>query len=127
MSRKRLYIRAVDAVEEEHPARRDERGRRERRRPPGEARARGAPSTGTLATAKSAEKRRSAGQAAAEVRDEPGEEKWSGAPPRSVVHGLEQPAERLAADEERERLVLVRRPGGQPREQEDGDGAACSR
>ena len=32
-----------------------------------------------------------------------------------------QAGQRLAADEERERLVLVRRPGGQPGEQERRD------
>ena len=51
--------------------------------------------------------------------------KWSGAPPRSPSTVSSSVAERAAADEERERLVLVRRPGGQPDEQErrDGDGA----
>ena len=37
--------------------------------------------------------------------------KWSGAPPRSNDHGVQHVAERAAADEEREGLVLVRRPG----------------
>ena len=39
--------------------------------------------------------------------------KWSGAPPRSRGPCPQHVAERAAADEERERLVLVRRPGAE--------------
>ena len=41
------------------------------------------------------------------------------------MHGVEEPAERVAADEERERFVLVGRPVGHARQEErpERDGA----
>jgi hypothetical protein len=56
------------------------------------------------------------------MSDDPSEEKVERRTAPLGLHGREEVAERLAADEERERLVLVRRPGRQPREQEHGDG-----
>jgi hypothetical protein len=58
--------------------------------------------------------------------DEPGAEKVERRTAPLGLHGREQRTERLAADEERERLVLVRRPCRQPREQEHGDGGRAS-
>ena len=83
------------------------------------------PSSATTGTRRDREQRREEPQAdetAAEVRDDPREQEVERRAAALGLNGLEQAAQRLAADEERERLVLVRRPGGQTREQEHGDG-----
>ena len=72
----------VDAVEEEHPARHDDRRRDERDRPVGEARDEHAIS-GTLAIAKSAETRRNSTSPPPVCVITHAKRKWSGAPPRS--------------------------------------------
>ena len=59
---------------------------------------------------------------AAEVHDEPGEEEVQRRAAALGLHRVKEPAERVPPDEERQRLVLVRWPGGEPHEQEDGDG-----
>ena len=61
-------------------------------------------------------------ETAAEVHDEPGEEEVQRRPAALGLNRVKEPAERVPPDEERQRLVLVRWPGGQPCEQEDGDG-----
>ena len=68
-------------------------------------------SRGTLATAKTTEMSRNAVRlAASSTRRGRRAGSGAGAPPRSPKHRGEEVAERLAADEEDERLVLVRRP-----------------
>ena len=112
---------AVDAVEQQHPARRDEHGRDQpdgaAREPRDEQR--------DQRQARQREERRAEperGQAAAGVRRDRGEEIVQRRAASLLEHDVEQPAERLTADEERERLVLVRRPRGQPRKEKGGDG-----
>ena len=78
--------------------------------------------TGTDATANSAEKSRSPTMPPPRCATSPREQEMERRAAPLGLHRLEQAAQRLPADEERERLVLVRRPGGEPREQEDGDG-----
>ena len=53
------------------------------------------------------------------VGDEPGEQEVERRAAALAEHDVEQVAERLAADEQRQRLVLVRRPAGELDEQED--------
>ena len=81
-------------------------------------RAESAASTGTLATAKSAEARRRAVAPPPRWTTSHATRKWSGAPPRSVCTVWKSPPRRIPADEERERLVLVGRPLAQARQQE---------
>ena len=50
--------------------------------------------------------------------DDPGDEEMERRAAPLGVHGVEEPAERVPADEERERLVLVRRPARQARQEE---------
>ena len=110
----------VDAVEEEHPARRDERRRDERGHPSGEPGA----ERRDRGHARHGEERREQPQrleAAAEVHDEPGDEEVERRPAPLALHRPEEVEKRLAPDEERERLVLVGRPRGQAREQEARD------
>ena len=103
-----------------HPAGRGEH-RRDERRPRPASRAQSAASSGTLATAKSAEASRSAVRPAAGVGDGPREEEVERRAAALVVDGAEQPAERVPADEERERLVLVGRPRAQAQREEERD------
>ena len=73
---------AVDPVEKKHPARRDERRRDSAAaRPP--RRAQRAAITGTLATAKSAEKQAKRPRPPPRCATSQAKRKWSGAPPRS--------------------------------------------
>ena len=76
--------------------------------------------TGRLATAKAAETSRSPSSPNAEVGDHPGEQEVERRAAAFLEHDLEELVERMAADEERERLVLVRRPRHQLVEQEAG-------
>ena len=73
---------SVDPMKKEHPARRDECRRDERCRRL-ESRVQSAAIAGTLATAKSAEKNRSASSPPPKCTTSHATRKWSGAPPRS--------------------------------------------
>ena len=77
--------------------------------------------TGTEAIAKSAEKSRRPDEASTQVHDEPGEEEVERRAAALGLNRLEQPDQRLAPDEQRQRLVLVRRPRGQACDEEDRD------
>jgi hypothetical protein len=59
---------------------------------------------------------------AAEVHDDPGEQVVEGRAAALGEDRVEHPAERVAAEEEREHLVLVRRVGAQAREAERENG-----
>ncbi len=116
----------VDPVEQEHPARRDDRGRDQRGRPPREARA----ESRDHRDARHREERREEAkrfEAPAEVRDEPGDEEVERRAAALALHRLQQVRQRFAPDEEGEGLVLVGRPGGQACEQEGGDGDRARR
>ena len=107
----------VDPVEEEDPARRGDRRRREC----GSASCEAISERGDRGHARSGEQGRQEAhrvQPAAGVGDRPGEEKvqWRPSPP--AEDRVEQVSERLSTDEERQRLVLVRRPAGELDEQE---------
>ena len=91
-------------------------GRDQRGRPVGEPARRARRASGRLATANAAETKRSAVEPAAEVRDDPREEEVQRRAAALAEHGVASEPERAAADEERERLVLVRRPGREPEE-----------
>ena len=106
---------AVDAVEEQHPARGDEHGRDEPMRAAGEPRDRARDQRAGSPTAKSAETSRSAVSPPPRVRDDPGEQEVQRRAAALAEHDVER-AGRASwrPDEERERLVLVRRPRGQP-------------
>ncbi len=54
------------------------------------------------------------------MRDRPGDQEVQRRAAALLEHDLEHLVERMAADEERQRLVLVRRPGEQLVEEEDG-------
>ena len=110
---------SVDAVEEERPARRHEHRRDKCLPPAGEPRAE--------------ERRRPGGwrprrrrrdpeplESEPEVRDRPGEQEVERRAAALLEHDLEELVERVAADEEGEGLVLVRRPGEELVEQESG-------
>ena len=56
------------------------------------------------------------------MRDRPREQEVERGAAALLEHDLEELAERVAADEERQRLVLVRRPGEQLVEEEGGGG-----
>src|SRR5439155_8445670 len=110
----------VDAVEEQHPASRDEGARGERgaaaREPSAEGR--------DHRHAPCGEQRRDEperGQATARMRDDPGEAEVERRAAALAEHGVDETAERLPPDEKRKRLVLVRRPGAEPDEQEAED------
>ena len=62
-------------------------------------------------------------QPAARVRDDPGEQEVERRPSALGEDDVEGAAERVAADEERQGLVLVRGPLVELDEEEDGDGA----
>ncbi len=113
-------------MEEEHPARGDERGRHERGHSPGDPR----PERSDQRHARHREERGEHPQRlqpAAHVHDEPGEEEMKRRPAALALHGLEQVRKGLAPDEESQRLVLVRRPRREPRKQEAGDGHGAGR
>ena len=107
----------VDAVEEEHPAAGDERRRDQRRGASGEAPA----EERDQGQARDREGRRDEPQAAepeAEVRDRVGEEEVERGAAAIAGDVLDDARQAVAPDEERERLVLVRRPRHQLVEQE---------
>ena len=115
--RKRLYIRRVDGVEEEDPAAGDEGSRDQRRsavgEPPAEERdEREAPD------GEGRGDETEAAEPAAEMGDRVGEQEVQGRAAALAGDVLDHAAEGVAADEERERLVLVRRPRHQLVEQE---------
>ncbi len=103
---------AEDAVEEEHPTGRSERGCDDAREAIGEPR----PELGDQRDACDREdegddaQRR---QAAAELDDGPGKQEMERRAASLRNHRVQHVAERTASDEEREGLVLVRRPGAQ--------------
>ena len=66
-------------------------------------------------------------QPAAGVGDEPGEQEVERRAAALPEHDVEQVAERLAADEQRQRLVLVRRPARELDEQEGARPLVISR
>ena len=70
--------------------------------------------SGTLATAKIAETVRNASQTTTQLGDRPREHEVEGGTAALVEHRSEHPVERFPPDEERERLVLVRRPRREP-------------
>ena len=99
----------VDAVEEEHPAAGDERRRDQRREASGEAPA----EQRDQRQACDRERRRDEPEAAepeAEMRDCVGEEKMQRCAATIAGDVLDDAREAVATDEEREGLVLVRRP-----------------
>ena len=107
----------VDAVEEEHPAAGDERGGDQRRRASGETPA----EQRDQRQACDRERRRDEPQAAepeAEVRDGVGEEKVERGTAAIAGDVLDDARQAVASDEERQRLVLVRRPRHQLVQQE---------
>ena len=106
----------VDAVEQEHPARHDERGRDERDPSVSDPR----DEHGNQGDARDGEQRRDEPQLdepAAGMRDRPREEEVQRRAAALAEHGPDELADRAAAREERESLVLVRRPDGQPCEE----------
>ena len=108
---------AVDAVEEEQPARRDEHDGDE----PDPRSAQPAAERRDERKAPERERRGDDPQAAeteAEVRDAPGEEEVEGSTAAIARHVLDDAGEGVSADEQRQRLVLVRRPGHQLMEEE---------
>ena len=60
-------------------------------------------------------------ETASRVRDDPGEQEVERRAAALVEHRVEEARNRLPADEQRQRLVLVRRPGGQLHEEERAD------
>ena len=107
----------VDAVEEEHPAAGDERGGDQRRGASGQATA----EERDQGQARDREHRRDEPQAAepeAEVRDRVGEEKVERGAAAIAGDVLDDARQAVAPDEERQRLVLVRRPRHQLVQQE---------
>ncbi len=107
----------VDAVEEQHPASGRERGRGEPRPTAGEPAAEDR-------DRREARRREERGEEAHRleptpgVGDDPGEHEVERRAAALPEHDVEQVAERVAADEQRQRLVLVRRPAGELDEQE---------
>ena len=111
----------VDAVEEEQPARCDDRRRDEADADVGEPR----PERRDERQARDREGGREEPQAAepeAEMGDRPGEEEVERRAAAVTRDVLDDAGQRVAADEERERLVLVRRPRHQLVEEERGRG-----
>ena len=110
----------VDPVEEGHPAGRDEDGRDQAGAAPREA----CSERGADRDARHRKDRRDQPQRG-QRRGEPGgdvdEEEMQGRAATLAEHRAEERAERLAADEQRERLVLVGWPRVQPRAEERGD------
>ena len=76
--------------------------------------------TGRLATANAAETRRSPSSPKPRWATDPREQEVERCAAAFLEHDLEELVERMAADEECERLVLVRRPRHQLVEQEAG-------
>jgi len=108
---------AVDAVEEERPARGDDRSRKQGRHPAGEA----CRKQGDDREARDGEEggeRAQTFEAEIQVRDRPREQEVERRAAALLEHDLEDLAERVAADEERQCLVLVRRPSEQLVEEE---------
>ena len=62
---------------------------------------------------------------AARVRDRPGEDEVQRRAAPLVEDRAEHPVERIPADEQRERLVLVGRPGGEAKGEKGGDGGGA--
>ena len=117
---------AVDAVEQQHPARRGENRRDDRGATPRQPRA----EQGEQRKARHGEERRHGPQRAepaARVRDRPGEDEVQRCAAALVEDGAEHAVERVAADEQRERLVLVGRPGGEAKREERRDGRRARR
>ncbi len=112
---------AVDAVEEEQPARCDDQRRNE---PDGRARE----PLSECRDEREARDREGRGEQPqtaepeAEVGDSPGEQEVERGAAAIARHVLDHARQRVAADEEGERLVLVRRPRHQLVEQERGRG-----
>ena len=109
---------AVDAVEEERPAGRDE----ERPDQRGDAAAEPSQQQRDDRQARDGEERRHRPQSfepEPEVRDRPREQEVQRRAAALLEHDLEHLIERMAADEERQRLVLVGRPGEQLVEEEE--------
>ena len=79
-----------------------------------------------LPTAQAAENEPETGEAEAEMGDGPGDEEVERCAAAVVRHVVDDAAERVPADEERERLVLVRRPGHQLHHEERRDGRGHS-
>ena len=108
---------AVDAVEEERPARCDQDRPDQRRHTAGKPREQERDDR----QARDGEERRHGAQpleAEVEVRDRPGEQEVERRAAALLEHDLEHLVEWMAADEERQRLVLVRRPCEQLVDQE---------
>jgi hypothetical protein len=106
-------------VEEEHPAPGGERGCGQRRAAAGKS----LPEQRDRGQAADREQRREEAhglETAACVRDDPGEQEVERGPATLAEHDVEQVAEGLAADEERQGLVLVRRPAGELDEEKRG-------
>src|SRR5205823_7355038 len=111
----------VHAVEEQHPAPRGERRGGKSRGSPGQTRA----DQPDERHARDREERREEPQRTeptAEVDDDEREQEVERRATAPAEHDLEEVGERVAPDEERERLVLVRRPREEPREHERRDG-----
>ena len=107
----------VDAVEEEDPAAGDECGRDQRAPAVGES----PPEQRHERQARDRERCRDEAHPSepeSEMRDRPGEEEVERGPAALARDVLDDAREAVAADEERERLVLVRRPGHQLVEEE---------
>ena len=61
------------------------------------------------------------------MRDRPGEDEVQRCAAALVENGTEHPVERVPADEQRERLVLVGRPGGEAKREKRRDGRGAHR
>ena len=123
---------AVDAVEQQHPARRGENRRDDRGASPRQPCA----EKGEQRKARHGEERRHGperAEPAARVRHRPREDEVERRAAALVEDGAEHPVERVAADEQRQRLVLVRRPRREAKREErrdssrarDDDGREC--
>ena len=117
---------AVDPVEQQHPARRGENRRDDGGTASREPRA----EHGEQREARHGEERRHGAQRAepaTRMRDRPGEDEVQRRAAALVEDGAEHPVERVAADEQRERLVLVGRPRGEAKREERRDGGGAHR
>ena len=106
-------------MEEEEPARGDEGGGDERDASSSEPQ----PEQRDERQARDREERRDEPETAEtepEVRDGPGEQEVERRAAALLRHVLDHRRQRVPSDEERERLVLVRRPGHELMEEEDG-------
>jgi hypothetical protein len=104
-------------VEQQHPAGGEHHARGERGRPAGEPPAEQRHDGDAPHREERGEEAERA-QPAVGLVDEPRDQEVERGAAALAVHRREHVGQRVAADEERERLVLVRRPGGQPGEQE---------